>query len=151
MSSKLIKQFIKHSNDLDELVNDKANKDAKGRKKSSSNNKGVHNKVQDIAPKSALESQIESILFFDRAFSNRTYSCKQSLETKLDSIKAEKKNRKKDLEYRHEVGNTRSSSSKIARKAHLPTFDKKKYEADKKVKSLKELAKLLKKDSKKKR
>lgn len=148
MSSKLIKQFIKQSNALDNLVTDIAKKDTKGRKKST-NTKNIHNE-KEIEPKSALETQVESILFYDRAFSNRTYTCKQSLDTKLDSIKAEKKNRKKALEYRHEVGNTRSSSSKVARKAHLPTFNKKKYETEKKAKSLKQLAKLLKKDSKKK-
>lgn len=147
MSNKLIKQFIKQSNALDDLVADVS---VNGGKKSAKNNKGIHHKEQDIAPKSALETQVESILFFDRAFSNRTYSCNQSLETKLDAIKAEKKNKKKALEYRHEVGNTRSSSSKVARKAHLPTFNKKKYQAEKKAKTLKELAKLLKKDSRKK-
>jgi hypothetical protein len=149
MSSKLIKQFIKQSNALDSLVTDISNKDTKGRKKSTST-KNIHIKEKEIEPKSAIETQVESILFYDRAFSNRTYTCKQSLETKLYSIKAEKKNRKKALEYRHEVGNTRSSSSKVARKAHLPTFNKKKYETEKKAKSLKQLAKLLKKDSKKK-
>lgn len=144
MGSKALKQFLKQSSALDDLIQLQTQKSTKDKKI-----KGIQKKAPDQVPKSPLQSQIDSYLFFDKAFSNRTSTVNEALDDTLKKLQMEKKNRTKAIEIRKEVGNTRSSSSKFIRKASIPTFNKKKDEEQKKIKSLKDLARRLKKDIKK--
>ena len=66
-----------------------------------------------------------------------------------DEARKAKKRRKK-LQAETVVGNSRSSSSQL-RLPSLPTFNKKRYKKEQEEKRLKEIAKLLKKQSKKKK
>ena len=95
----------------------------------------------------ALQSAIDSMLFYDTAFSARTSTHSQSLANQQQRLK--KKKRKKSSTA-HAVGNSRSSSSKSASKkvSSIPTFNQKTYDKQKKVKDMVDLARRLRKDKK---
>ena len=100
-----------------------------------------------------LKSQLESILFFDHAFSRRSEISEQSKKRKLKEIQASKKKRDKikdEGDYLNgSLSNSRCSSSINSRRKHEPTFDKKKDAEKKRIKSLQDLARQLKKRQRK--
>ena len=84
------------------------------------------------------------MLFFDKAFSDRPAIANAWLSQKQNSSLKNKSKKVKE-----KIGNSRSSSSFYARKAHVTTFNKKRPAGQKKIKYLEELARMLKKDRKK--
>jgi len=137
MSSKLLKQFIQQASALDEITDSKGSTPKVSQKASKLKSR---NELAEEPKKSALQSQLESMLFFDKAFSDRSGSTNKSLKRRQENLD-KKTSKKKDP-----TGNSRSSSSISARKAHVPTFNKKTHEAQKKVKDMKQLAKMLRND-----
>ena len=140
MSSKLFKQISQQASALDEI------------RESSSKSKITH-KVPKLdatkeEPKSVLQAQVDSFLFYDTAFSNRTDHVHKSLQRRQKSLDTEKKRLKRIKSKGVQIGNSRSSSSANARKANLPTFNKKKHMKEKKIKDLQHLAKMLRKNKK---
>lgn len=95
----------------------------------------------------ALQSAIDSVLFYDKAFSDRTAANSQSLENQYQRLKSKKR---KKSSMSHAVGNSRSSSSKNASKkvSSIPNFNQKTYDKQKKVKDMADLARRLRKDKK---
>mmetsp|Transcript_11654 Transcript_11654/g.21794 ORF Transcript_11654/g.21794 Transcript_11654/m.21794 type:complete len:139 (-) Transcript_11654:2634-3050(-) len=138
MSSKLIKQAIQQVSALDEIASSK-NDGVKTKQKKKT---ATHTSV-NVERGSLLESSVESILLFDNAFSNRSSSANTSLNQRQKVI-----GKKKSKKVQEPLGNSRSSSSIYARKAHVPTFNKKRHMSQKKIKDLKELARMLKRDKK---
>jgi hypothetical protein len=143
MSSKLFKQIVQQASALDEIRDTMA----------STKNKKVFSKVtklqsggEEQVEKSALQSKVDSLLFFDTAFSNRTGNVHKSLERRQKSLEKEKKKYTRSKTRGEPVGNSRSSSSVYARKANVPTFNKKRHMKQKKIKDLEHLAKMLRKN-----
>jgi|EP00979_Chaetoceros_neogracilis_P007771 hypothetical protein len=142
MSSKLLKSVIQRGSELDDIAASVGVKKRKGKWL-----KGVPKKNEDNSSgeqKSVLQNQVESMLFFDKAFSDRSFAANSSASRRETSLL-----KKKSKKVKEQIGNSRSSSSVYARKAHVPTFNKRKHAAQKKIKDLKELARMLKGDSKK--
>jgi hypothetical protein len=137
MSSKLIKQAIQQVSKLDEISS------VKDTVKIKQKNKTTAPTPANVEKASLLESSVESILFYDKAFSDRSSSASTSLNQRQKAI-----GRKKSKKVQEPIGNSRSSSSIYARKAHVPTFNKKRHVAQKKIKDLVELARMLKRDKK---
>ena len=122
-----------------------------GRYQNNNNNELERSNVDEHEKK--LKSQLESILFFDHAFSRRSEISEQSKKRNLKEIKASKKIRDKikgEGDYLNgSLSNSRCSSSINSRRKHEPTFDKKKDAERKRIKSLQDLARQLKKRQKK--
>lgn len=137
MSSKLIKQAIQQVSKLDEISSSKDVVKTKQNKKTSGPS------VVNVEKGSALESSVESILFYDQAFSDRSSTARTALNQRQKAL-----GKKKSKKVQEPIGNSRSSSSMNARKAHVPTFNKKRHMKEKKIKDLKELARMLKRDKK---
>ena len=98
-----------------------------------------------------LKSQLESILFFDHAFSNRSEAFTKSKSRRMKEMNDEKRDRKKIRSndgLNGTMSNSRSSSSYHARRNHEPTFNKKKDAERKRIQNLVDLAKQLKKRKK---
>lgn len=144
MPSKLFKQVIQQGSALDELRSSKDSTSPNASQKSNRMKALITSVEEEPVKKSALQSQVESMLFFDRAFSLRSESTTKSLSRRRKDLEKKKRRKVKDP-----IGNSRSSSSSYARKAHVPTFNKKRHEAQKKIKDLNQLAKMLKKAKKK--
>jgi hypothetical protein len=141
MSSKLLKQVIQRGDELDNIAASAGKKKRKVAKL-----KAIPKKEdRETVEKSVLQSQVETMLFFDTAFSNRSMSTNAALDRRQNSLLKKKSKKAKE----QILGNSRSSASIHARKAHVPTFNKKKHAAQKKIKDLKELANMLKRDRKK--
>jgi len=141
MSSKLLKQVILRGNELDDIASSAGAKKRKVKKLKAFPKK---NEDRETVEKNVLQSQVETMLFFDTAFSNRSMSTNSSLDRRQKSLL-----KKKSKKAKEQIGNSRSSASIHARKAHVPTFNKKKHAAQKKIKDLEQLAKMLKRDRKK--
>lgn len=136
MSSKLLKQIIAGGDDLDAITNP-SSKEMKKRKRLQSKQSQNQSENDDEVKKSVVDLQVESMLFFDKAFADRRTGSNTSMERRKKSL-AKKKVSKS-------LTNTRSSSSAYARKAPIPTFNKKRAAKEKKIKDLEKLARLLKK------
>ncbi|GFH45959.1 predicted protein [Chaetoceros tenuissimus] len=136
MSSKLLKQIIAGGDDLDAITNP-SSKEMKKRKRLQSKQSQNQSENDDEVKKSVVDLQVESMLFFDKAFADRRTGSNTSMERRKKLL-AKKKVSKS-------LTNTRSSSSAYARKAPIPTFNKKRAAKEKKIKDLEKLARLLKK------
>ena len=165
MSGRRLKQLLSQSAELDDLIqaakgDDNATKveatQTNKKSKSRSNQKSSSSSSSDNDSNSKnkneteikLQSQLDSILFFDHAFSRRAGSNKKSMKRKMDEIKNVTDQRKK-IKSSHRLngstGNSRSSSSMNSRRKNIPTYNKKKDQRMKRIKNLKELARKLKK------
>lgn len=136
--SKFFKQFTLKANELDVILSH-----PQETKTELTRLKGNTSVGTEMKEKTRLESNIESIIFFDKAFSDRSSHTMSSLKMRQKKLEKEKRKLPKVP-----TGNTRSSTSKYARKAPIPTFNKKKVLAEKKVKDLADIARRLKKDRK---
>mmetsp|Transcript_28472 Transcript_28472/g.32678 ORF Transcript_28472/g.32678 Transcript_28472/m.32678 type:complete len:183 (-) Transcript_28472:3018-3566(-) len=171
MSMKKLKHFLIQSSELDELSNlgeaKKSNADkrkANGlitkKSKASSSTSSKQRLVlgdtnaddNDDSTSSKLQSQVASILFFDHAFSHRSYNTERSMKRKMNDdlkISEQRKKVKSEEGLGNSLSNSRSSSSSYQSKSsrHIPTYNKKKDEERKRVKSLQDLARKLQKRS----
>lgn len=137
MSSKLLKQIIAGGDEIDAITNP-SSKELKKKKRLQSIKSQNQSVNDDEVKKSALDLQVESMLFFDKAFADRRTGSNTSMERRKKSLITKNKVSKS-------LTNTRSSSSAYARKAPIPTFNKKRAAKEKKIKDLEKLARLLKK------
>lgn len=137
MSSKLLKQIIAGGDEIDAITNP-SSKELKKKKRLQSIKSQNQSANNDEVKKSALDLQVESMLFFDKAFADRRIGSNTSMERRKKSLITKNKVSKS-------LTNTRSSSSAYARKAPIPTFNKKRAAKEKKIKDLEKLARLLKK------
>jgi hypothetical protein len=140
MSSKLIKQALHQAYALDEVSANKL--DAKSLVKTKPTTGSAKPESQHVE-KGTLESSVNSLLFYDKAFSDRSDSNKIALHRRLKVT-----GKKKPTKVQVPIGNSRCSSSIFARKAHIPTFNKRRHNPQKKVTELKELARMLKRNKK---
>lgn len=136
MSSKLLKQIIAGGDEIDAITNP-SSKELKKKKRLQSIKSQNQSANDDEVKKSALDLQVESMLFFDKAFADRRTGSNTSMERRKKSLITKNKVSKS-------LTNTRSSSSAYARKAPIPTFNKKRAAKEKKIKDLEKLARLLK-------
>ena len=136
MPSKLLKQIIAGGDEIDAITNP-SSKEMKKKKRLQSIQSQAQREKNEKVKKSVVDLQVESMLFFDKAFADRRTGSNTSMERRKKSL--EKKKVSKSLT------NTRSSSSAYARKAPIPTFNKKRAAKEKKIKDLEKLARLLKK------
>mmetsp|Transcript_14333 Transcript_14333/g.21719 ORF Transcript_14333/g.21719 Transcript_14333/m.21719 type:complete len:176 (+) Transcript_14333:30-557(+) len=105
------------------------------------------------ADEQKIKSQLDSILFYDNAFSRNAGITEKSIKRKMDEIQKSSKEVRKMKSAQGSIGtigNSRSSSSMNSQRRHLPTFNKKKDKERKRIQSLKDLAKQLRKRNKKK-
>ena len=137
MSSKLLKQIIAGGDEIDAITNP-SSKELKKKKRLQSIQSQNQSANDDEVKKSVLDLQVESMLFFDKAFSDSRSGSNTSMERRKKSLITKNKVSKS-------LTNTRSSSSAYARKAPIPTFNKKRAAKEKKIKDLEKLARLLKK------
>lgn len=137
MSSKYFKQLLQQASALDEFGDSDVSKKRQKKKRILSATDGGDEKIE----KSAMQTQIDSMLYFDKAFSNRTDTVNASLNRRQKEADKKRRARKK---ANSSVGNSRSSSSVHAKNAHIPTFNRKRHLKQKKIKDLQDLAKMLK-------
>mmetsp|Transcript_37468 Transcript_37468/g.44707 ORF Transcript_37468/g.44707 Transcript_37468/m.44707 type:complete len:178 (+) Transcript_37468:23-556(+) len=174
MSTRLVKKFLQESLALDELAPSKdtlldgnqikssmlkKKKYHKETKTTKNQKKYQKNKISNsvrVVPRGKLEqddlmkSQVESMLLFDNAFLQTSSSAvKASLKRKTREGRERQKIQKRIRSMSGTLGNSRSSSSLISNRKLEPTYDKKKVESEKELKSLEDLAKRLFKGKKK--
>ena len=162
MSGRRLKQLLLQSAELDDLVSTANTPSAKKplvRKKKENgisrvkNNENDDNDMKRDEKEVKLKSQLKSILFFDHAFSQRTGSTDKSMKRKMSELSNESNQRKKIKSKEGFVGsssNSRSSSSFNSRRTREPTFNKKKDAEKKRIKSVTDLARQLRKRNTKK-
>lgn len=136
MPSKLLKQIIAGGDEIDAITNP-SSKEMKKKKRLQSIQSQAQREKNDKVKKSVVDLQVESMLFFDKAFADRRTGSNTSMERRKKSLTKKKVSKS--------LTNTRSSSSAYARKAPIPTFNKKRAAKEKKIKDLEKLARLLKK------
>jgi len=100
------------------------------------------------AEEAMLKRQVESMVSVDQEFSTRTKSTDTSLKRRQEKLEKERRRRLKNTNAAP-IGNSRSSSSANARKAPIPTFNKKRFQAEQKAKDLNDLARQLRRMKKK--
>ena len=152
MSGRRLKQLLLQSAELDEVaeVGLAKQQQQKGEKYNVLRKKimveGNNDDKDEGENEKKLKSQLESILYFDNAFRERNgnMSMKRRMNELSDESKRRKKIRSNDSMY-GTTSNSRSSSSSNARRKHEPTFDKKKDAERKRIQSLKDLARKMKK------
>jgi hypothetical protein len=154
MPSKLLKQFLQESAELDSindsLVEEKSR--SKHMKKRKRNPEPLAVEDSSNEEGNELQNQVEAMLFYDVAFSRRDQSRKDALQRKGQEhkqIDRERKRISKDA-FSGSLSNSRSTSSKFKQLKPTPTFNKRKDAEKKKIKSLRDLAKRLQVGGKKK-
>jgi hypothetical protein len=143
MSTKLVRRLLQQTSELDNGIQEEDKNAAKRKKRKLK--KQVHEEPAD--EQEVVDWHIRSMLRLDQAIVSKGSKGKESLQRIEREQQAENKRRKKvDGAV---VGNSRSSSQQMKR-THEPTFDKKKDKKEREEKRMKEIARLLKKGSKKK-
>jgi hypothetical protein len=143
MPSKLFNQIVQQASSLDTAIAAEGTHD--NSKMKTTETKPVKEEEKSA---SAIQSQIDSMLFFDKAFSNRTEHIHKSLNRRQKDMEKIKKRIKRCRTKGVATGNSRSSSSSYALKANVPTYNKKRHLKEKKIKDLEHLAKMLRKSKK---
>lgn len=141
MSMKLVRKFLQE----DDLVDTASQKKKRKRRRNAGKEAGTFATDEDI-----LQATVQSMVYLDQAmttFTGKTDSKNVAMRRMNEKAKIAKKRRTK-LQRDTIVGNSRSSSSQL-RLPSVPTFDKKRYKKEQEEKRLKEIARLLKKQSKK--
>jgi hypothetical protein len=167
MSGKKFKRLLLQSSELDEIIEasskhkDTGLDDKKRRQRGHEiiqQTKAAYHLVSDAPSQEEnenekkLKSQLESILFLDHAFSRRSDTSNKSKKRRIREISKEKSNRKQiklNDGLQGTMSNSRSSSSYHSKRKHEPTFNKKKDAERKRIQTLADLAKQLKKGKKK--
>ena len=142
---KLVRKFLQEDDPIDDAEAQKQ-QTKKRRKRRRESQKEVATE-DDL-----LQVTIQSMVNLDKAMTTyvgKSDSKNGAMKRINDEARKAKKRRRK-LQAETVVGNSRSSSSQL-RLPSLPTFNKKRYKKEQEEKRLKEIAKLLKKQSKKKK
>lgn len=142
---KLVRKFLQEDDPIDDSEAQKQ-QTKKRRKRRRESQKEVATE-DDL-----LQATIQSMVNLDKAMTTyvgKSDSKNGAMKRINDEARKAKKRRKK-LHAETVVGNSRSSSSQL-RLPSIPTFNKKRYKKEQEEKRLKEIAKLLKKQSKKKK
>lgn len=145
MSMKLVRKFLQEDDTIDasEAQKQQAKKRRKRRRESQ----------KEVATEDdLLQATVQSMVYLDKAMTTyvgKSDSKNGAMKRINDEARKAKKRRKK-LQAETVVGNSRSSSSQL-RLPSVPTFNKKRYKKEQEENRLKEIAKLLKKQAKKKK
>lgn len=145
MSMKLVRKFLQEDDTIDasEAQKQQAKKRRKRRRESQ----------KEVATEDdLLQATVQSMVYLDKAMTTyvgKSDSKNGAMKRINDEARKAKKRRKK-LQAETVVGNSRSSSSQL-RLPSMPTFNKKRYKKEQEENRLKEIAKLLKKQAKKKK
>jgi hypothetical protein len=140
MSTKLVRRLLQQTSDLDFSTPSVDQKHKKTRKRKNADDRPPVEKSEII------DQQVKNMLFLDREMANRGKKKNDSMQRIQSQQQRERKMQKKSAGI--VLGNSRGASSQL-RLAPEPTFDKKKYKKEKEEKGLLEIAKLLRKNSKK--
>ena len=141
---KLVRKFLQEDDTIDasEAQKQQAKKRRKRRRESQ----------KEVATEDdLLQATVQSMVYLDKAMTTyvgKSDSKNGAMKRINDEARKAKKRRKK-LQAETVVGNSRSSSSQL-RLPSMPTFNKKRYKKEQEENRLKEIAKLLKKQAKKK-
>jgi hypothetical protein len=141
MSTKLVRRLLQQTSELDHGIKEEEITTKRKRRKLK---KQIHEEPAD--EQEVVDWHLRSMLRLDQAIVSKGAKGKESLQRIELEHQTENKSRKKVSGA--VVGNSRSSSQQMKR-THEPTFDKKKDKKEKEEKRLKEIARLLKKGSKK--
>lgn len=142
---KLVRKFLQEDDTIDasEAQKQQAKKRRKRRRESQ----------KEVATEDdLLQATVQSMVYLDKAMTTyvgKSDSKNGAMKRINDEARKAKKRRKK-LQAETVVGNSRSSSSQL-RLPSVPTFNKKRYKKEQEENRLKEIAKLLKKQAKKKK
>eukprot|EP00531_Pseudo-nitzschia_arenysensis_P019703 CAMPEP_0116146286 /NCGR_PEP_ID=MMETSP0329-20121206/17084_1 /TAXON_ID=697910 /ORGANISM="Pseudo-nitzschia arenysensis, Strain B593" /LENGTH=149 /DNA_ID=CAMNT_0003642025 /DNA_START=21 /DNA_END=471 /DNA_ORIENTATION=- len=146
MSMKLVRKFLQEDDPAVDAAAVASQKKKRKRRRDSDKEAATVATKEEI-----LQATVQSEHgLLDQAmttFTGKTDSKNAAMQRMNEKAKIAKKRRKK-LQRDTIVGNSRSSSSQL-RLPSAPTFDKKRYKKEQEEKRLKEIAKLLKKQSKK--
>lgn len=144
MSRKLVRKLLQASEFDADVGADHARPLSKKRKKTDT--------AEEKKPVDPVQLHVQSMLRLDRAISMRDATGHESLQRVIKKQQQQGRQRSKSRNSADGgVGNSRSSCSRRSQLRPEPTFDKKKDALAKRQKSIQEIAKLLKKQSKKKR
>lgn len=146
MSAKLVRKLLKQTSELD-FTEDKT--DGSASKGSKKRKRPKEEPEAPIDTKELLQLRVQSMIRVDSAIEARGEAGQWSLERLQKKRKAHSKLRFKAKRIDGLVGNSRGSSSQKSRPVHVPTINKKRYAEEKKEKTLRDIAKLLKKTKKK--
>lgn len=146
MSAKLVRKLLKQTSELD-FTEDKTDGSAfKGSKK---RKRPKEEQVAPVDTKKLLQLHVQTMIRVDNVIEARGEADQRSLERLQKERKTQSKLRSKAKHIDGGVGNSRGSSSQKSRPVHVPTINKKRYAQEKKEKTLRDIAKLLKKTKKK--
>lgn len=150
MSSKLVRKLLHQTSELEaektEATDPAKVKGSKKRKRPTTSDETT----VSVDKNDLLQRHIESKIRLDQTIKSRSKLASNKSVTRVEKErKTRAKLRSKALQVDAGIGNSRGSSSQKARKRHEPTFNKKRHEAEKKEKMLRDIAKLLKKRTKK--
>jgi alkaline phosphatase len=140
MSTKLVRRLLQQTADLDSATPSAAAKHKKSRKRKKTNDQ------PPVEQEEVIDQQVRSMLFMDRALSSKGSKKDDTVQRIRDQQQRATKIRKKSSGI--VLGNSRDGSSQ-SRLAPEPTFNKKKHKKEKEENKLMEIAKLLRKSSKK--
>jgi hypothetical protein len=146
MSAKLVRKLLKQTSELD-FTEDKT--DGSASKGSKKRKRPKEESEAPINTKELLQLHVQSMIRVDSAIEARGEAGQRSLERLQKKRKTHSKLRFKAKHIDGLVGNSRGSSSQKPRPVHVPTINKKRYAEEKKEKTLRDIAKLLKKTKKK--
>ena len=143
---KLVRKFLQEDDAIDASEAQKQQVAKKRRKRRRESQKEVATE-EDL-----LQATVQSMVYLDKAMTiyvGKSDSKNGAMKRINEEARKAKKRRKK-LQAETIVGNSRSSSSQL-RLPSVPTFNKKRYKKEQEENRLKEIAKLLKKQAKKKK
>ena len=145
MSTNLVRKLLQQTSELECFEAAKRADTTSGAKK----RKRRDETTVCLDKKELLQRHIQSKIRLDRTIRARgKHISKESVNRDEKEWKKQSKLRSKALQFDGGVGNSRSSSYQKAHQIHEPTFNKKRHQAEKKEKMLKDIAKILKKTRK---
>jgi hypothetical protein len=142
MSTKLLRRLLQQTSDVGVQQGDEEVK------KKNKRQKQLPEESEPLNQDEIFNRHVQSMLLLDTKMASRGGRKKQSMQRITAKQKRESSIRKQSSKM--VVGNTRGTSS-VLRRGPEPTSDKKKHNKEKEEKKLREIAKLLKKQSKPKK
>jgi len=138
MSIKLVRKFLRSTADWEKKADDNAVALAKRESKQKRKRQEDKDKGEPVTDQDMLRHHVKSMLAVDHSIAHRR---------SLDGIKKESKRKKAKLSI---VGNNSRGSAAQNAVVQEPTFSKKRHAREEKESTLKKIAQLLKKTTKKK-
>lgn len=148
MSFKLVRKLIQQTGELEAANETTDELDKRPNKRRRNDDNSTTTDSKPLSKHELLQLHIQQKIRIDQVISSRGQEASQK------SLNRVAKNQKKQAKLRSKavasnvnggVGNTRGSSSQKLSGRHEPTFNKKRYQEEKKEKTLRDIAKLLKK------